>query len=86
MKPTAVARVRADCEVKEFERGILIAPDIALNDTAAFVFRALDGKRSVIDVANAVAGAYAVGREEAVEDVIAILEHLEESGVVQVER
>lgn len=56
---------------------------LELTETAAFVWRALDGTRTVGDIAALLAGEYDVEQDEALGDVIALLHDLAAADVVQ---
>jgi hypothetical protein len=54
-----------------------------LNDVGSFVWRALDGRREVSDLAHLVCDEYQVSLREAVDDIQLFLDPLVEDGMVQ---
>lgn len=80
-----VPRRKLDSRVRNYRDSLLVAgPQQAfkLSDTAAFVWRSLDGERTVADVARLVAAEYDVDYATALSDVDELLETLTTAGIV----
>ncbi|GAA0549690.1 hypothetical protein GCM10010172_34690 [Paractinoplanes ferrugineus] len=86
LQPTAVFRPRVDVRVRLTRDGYLVAlPDaetFALPEVTSFIWRALDGKRTVAGVASMVADEYAVDSSEALADTLEVVQALLEMGVL----
>ena len=54
-----------------------------LNDTGAFIWKNLNGKHTLEEIAQALSRAYAVQSEDALRDVLAFVGALAERGLVQ---
>jgi hypothetical protein len=87
MDTSSVPRVRLDASVRRFRGALLVAVGertLELTDSAAFLFRAVDGVRSVAAIGAMLAEDYDVPAEEAVEDAAGFLAELVECGVLEV--
>jgi hypothetical protein len=81
-----VPRVRPGLRVRNFRGRLLIAHQeqaLELSDTAAFIYRHIDGKRTVGDLGRLVAAEYDAPVETAVEDAAELLETLHEAHIVE---
>lgn len=57
---------------------------VELSDTAALVWRAIDGRRTVRDIGALLAAEYDVDAEEAVQDVLDLVTGLADLGILSV--
>ncbi|MDW4898843.1 MULTISPECIES: PqqD family protein [Streptomyces] len=73
---TRIRRKKDDFLIGDRDRALL------LEGIAAFVFAALDGRRSTLDVARLVAEEYGADEEEVLADVVEFLGGLREKGFV----
>ena len=55
---------------------------IKLNETAAFIWRVFEEDREVSDAVDALCGTYGVDRETAERDVLALIETLRRTGIL----
>jgi Coenzyme PQQ synthesis protein D (PqqD) len=55
---------------------------LELSDTATFLWRSIDGRRSVRDLADALCAEYDIDRDTAMADVVELVEVLNGAGVV----
>ncbi|MGW0589555.1 PqqD family protein [Streptosporangium sp. NPDC002607] len=55
-----------------------------LSETARFIWRQIDGKRTVLDIGEIVSREYDIPREEAVDDVLEFFTELVELGVLRI--
>ncbi|MGW7534886.1 PqqD family protein [Amycolatopsis sp. NPDC054798] len=86
MDPSSVPRLSLDAQVRRFRGALLVAvgdETLELADSAAFLFRAVDGARSVADIGALLAQEYDIPAEEAVEDAAGFLGELVDSGVLE---
>jgi hypothetical protein len=61
-----------------------LAAIYTLNATGTFLWNQLDGRRSVAQLADALAAAFEVTHNQALEDVVHLLQELRQEGLVQV--
>jgi Coenzyme PQQ synthesis protein D (PqqD) len=79
----AVPRLRPNCKWREYLRGIIIEPELALNETAAVLFRLIDGKKSITEISLEASKHYQnITVEKVLEDARALIERLEEEKIV----
>ncbi|MFF5488117.1 PqqD family protein [Streptomyces virginiae] len=72
-----IRRMKDDFLIGDEDRVLLI------EDSAAFIFASLDGRRSTLDVARLLAQEYGVDEEQALADVVEFLSDLVEQGIVE---
>lgn len=85
MTPDSVPAPRLDVRYRNIRGQILITRGedaLELTETAAFVFRRVDGTRSVRRIGEALAAEYGIGADEAVADAAAVLTGLADAGFV----
>ena len=88
IEPGSVPRLARGARLREDKarggRWIVMAPErmFVPDETALEVLRLLDGARSVDTVVDVLAARYAAPREEIAADVLALLQELQEKGVV----
>lgn len=80
--------VRGEAAIEDFDEGSLVLlcqqlRMVLLNATAREVIGWLDGKRTVDQVADAMAERYDLPVEQALDDVSGLLQYLEKRGVVR---
>jgi len=63
-------------EWREYERGSLIENGIVLNETATFIWKLCDGKRSINQIIHEIMKEYNVSKEKAKKDVLDWIETL----------
>lgn len=68
---------------RNYLKGIIIEPGLGLNSVAADMYRLLDGKRTIGDVATLIATDYDVAREQAVDDALRLASELIEEGAIR---
>ena len=81
-----VPRRRLDARVRAARGTLLVAgagEALELDEVAAFMWKQIDGTRTVAEIADAVAGAYDVDAGTARDDVAELLGELVEVGVVE---
>ncbi|MFD2474342.1 PqqD family protein [Amycolatopsis silviterrae] len=86
MDPSSVPRLSLDAKVRRFRGALLVAvgeETLELTDSAAFLFRAVDGARSVADIGTLLAQEYDVPADEAAEDAAGFLGELVDNGVLE---
>ncbi|MCP9213328.1 PqqD family protein [Streptomyces cucumeris] len=72
-----IRRMKDDFLVGDEARALLV------EDSAAFIFASLDGRRSTLQVARLVAQEYGVDEEQALADVVEFLVGLADQGIVE---
>jgi pyrroloquinoline quinone biosynthesis protein D len=78
---------RLDVRMRNYRGTLLLAraeQSLELTDVAAFVWRLLDGQRSLEDVAKAVATEYAIDYDTAYTDCSELVEALADAGMLDV--
>ena len=86
MDSSSVPQVRLDARVRRFRGALLVAvgeETVELADSAAFLFRAVDGVRTVADIGALLAEEYDVPAAEAVEDTAEFVAELVDSGILE---
>jgi Coenzyme PQQ synthesis protein D (PqqD) len=79
----AVPRLRPNCKWRAYLKGIVIEPEIALNETAAVIFRLIDGKKSLIEISLEASKHYQnITVAKVLEDAMALIERLKEEEIV----
>lgn len=82
---TSVPRRALDARTRNFRKVTLVAGPtqaLELSETAAFIWKAVDDRRSVAEIAGLVATEYAVDEATARDDVVELLAELAAVGVV----
>lgn len=82
MNRHSVPMINPDVAWRRYLKGVVIDPDLALNETAATIFLAIDGQRSVMDIAAIVEQAYSVSLDQATGDCITLLQALIDDSLV----
>jgi hypothetical protein len=85
LPPDSVPRKRLDARVRNYRNRILVAgprDPFELTDTAAFIWRLIDGQRSISDLAEAVCAEYQIDHQTAVPDVAELIATLAAAGVL----
>lgn len=80
-----VPRRRLNARVRNFRDRTMVAGSsqpLELSESAAFIWRLMDGRRSVGDLADALCAEYEVDRDTAVADVTELVGALHDVGVV----
>ena len=67
---------------RSYLKGVVIEPGLALNETAALFFQALDGKRTVSEAADAVAQEYDISPQECLGDCLELARDLEKEEII----
>ncbi|AUX27279.1 uncharacterized protein SOCEGT47_078630 [Sorangium cellulosum] len=70
-------------EWREHAKGVVINPMMALNDTAATIFRLIDGERTVGAIAGEIARQYDAPADEVLPDTIHFIEQLIDKKIVR---
>jgi Coenzyme PQQ synthesis protein D (PqqD) len=79
----AVPRLKPNCKWREYLKGIVIEPELALNETAAVIFRLIDGKRSLVEISLEASKHYQdITVARVLEDAMDLVERLQEEEVV----
>ncbi|GIE86442.1 PqqD family protein [Actinoplanes regularis] len=82
-----VVKPRADVGVRRVAGTVTVGWDeeaFELSETTFFIWRQLDGRRAVADVASSVANYYGIDRSEALADTLEVLRDLIDLGLLQV--
>lgn len=69
---------------REYHRGLIIEPGLALNTVAADIYKLLDGNRTLKAVAATISSEYDVTEQQCLTDVINLATELVEEGVIRV--
>jgi hypothetical protein len=78
-----VPRLKPNCKWREYLKGIVIEPELALNETAAVIFRLIDGKRSLVEISLEASKHYQdITVARVLEDAMDLVERLQEEEVV----
>jgi hypothetical protein len=72
-----IRRMKDDFLIGDEDRALLI------EDSAAFIFASLDGRRSTLQVARLLSQEYGVDEEQALADVVEFLGGLADQGIVE---
>lgn len=89
MDDSSVPQIRPDTRVRRFRGAVLVAggnDTVEFSETAAFLFTAVDGERSVADIAALLATEYAVPTDVAVADTTEFLAGLVDGGFLELRR
>lgn len=79
----AVPRLKPNCKWREYLKGIVIEPELALNETAAVIFRLIDGKKSLVEISLEASKHYKdITVAKVLEDAMDLVERLQEEEVV----
>lgn len=85
--PSTVVRRRLTARMRNFRGSLLVAgPDYSaeLSDSAEFVFRSIDGRRAVAEIATLLAAEYEIPLSTAVEDVTGLVAELVHAHVLEI--
>jgi len=85
----AVPRIRPGMRVRNFRGKLFVASQgqaFELSDTAAFIYRAIDGERTVAEIGRQVAAEYGIPFDTAVEDLVELLTALSKAEVLDLKR
>jgi hypothetical protein len=86
---SVVPQIRPGLRVRNFRGKLFVASQgqaFELSDTAAFIYRAVDGERSVAEIGRQVAAEYGIPFDTAVEDTVELLTALNEAEVLDLKR
>ncbi|MFC0097945.1 PqqD family protein [Micromonospora marina] len=86
---SVVPQTRQGLRVRNFRGKLFVASQgqaFELSDTAAFIYRAIDGERSVAEIGRQVAAEYGIPFDTAVEDTVELLTALSEAEVLDLNR
>jgi hypothetical protein len=67
---------------REYLKGIVIEPGLALNESAASFFKILDGQTTVRDAAAMVAASYETSLDECLVDCLELVRELEKENII----
>lgn len=67
---------------KEYDRGVLTETGIAMNSTAAFVFKFCDGSHTVDEIADAYSAKFGISGEMARDDVNSVIDLLRKQKIL----
>lgn len=85
--PTAVPRRRLDARTRRFRGTLLVASDdqmLELSESAEFIYRNIDGARSVADIGRLVAAEYDIDEATAEADLVELLTDLADKHIVDI--
>jgi len=78
-----VPHLRPNCKWREYLKGIVIEPELALNETAAVIFRLIDGKRSLMEISLEASRHYKdIPVGQVLKDAMNLVERLQEEEVI----
>lgn len=87
--PDTVPRRCMEARMRKFRGTLFIANAslaFELDEVAEFIFRQLDGRKTVREIGELLAGDYDVSVEQATADIAELLDELAENGMVEVNR
>ena len=87
MNAASVPVLRLDVRVRNGGQGLTVARQqhvYELDEVASFIWRQIDGSRTVADIGTCLAGEYGIDAGEAAADVADALEPLVEDGLITV--
>lgn len=67
---------------RNYLKGIVVDPEIALNTTASFIFLQVNGKNTVASISENLSQQYDITYQEAYEDVVMIVDRLVEENIL----
>lgn len=67
---------------RSYLKGIVIEPGLALNETAALFYQALDGKRTLLQAATKVAENYDIPSKQCLTDCLELAKDLEAESII----
>jgi len=70
-------------EWREYEKGSLIENGIALNETATFIWKLCDGKRTINEIISIMVDKYDVERKVAEKDIVDCIKILVKNGAIR---
>jgi coenzyme PQQ synthesis protein D (PqqD) len=85
---TVILIHHADCSAKEVGEGLVItypqeSTTHSLDELGAFIWRQIDGKRTLADILTAILAEYSVAEDKACTDLVAFADELLQAGLVQ---
>lgn len=83
-KLTIEAKPKQLQEWREYEKGSLLENGLALNSTATFIWKAIDGKTELRDIAKSLSKTFGIDYKKAEEDLLACVTILYEEGGVSI--
>jgi Coenzyme PQQ synthesis protein D (PqqD) len=79
----AIPCLKPNCKWRAYLKGIVIEPELALNETAAVIFRLIDGKKSLAEISLEASKHYqGITVAKVLEDAMDLLERLQEEEVI----
>jgi hypothetical protein len=79
----AIPCLKPNCKWRAYLKGIVIEPELALNETAAVIFRLIDGKKSLIEISLEASRYYKdIAVAQVLKDSMSLLERLQEEEVI----
>ncbi len=79
----AIPRLKPNCKWRAYLKGIVIEPELALNETAAVIFRLIDGKKSLTEISLEASRYYKdITVAQVLKDAMSLVERLQEEEVV----
>ncbi|RKR91081.1 pyrroloquinoline quinone biosynthesis protein D [Micromonospora pisi] len=87
MTPDTVPSLKLDTRWRSFRGKVFIARGdqaFELSEVAAFVYKRIDGNRSIRQIGEELAGEYDIPVDEAVSDIVELLTDLASAGVIDV--
>lgn len=75
-------RMNAEVTWREYQRGVLTETGVAMNPTAAYVFKQCDGTQSLAEIIKSYQQAYGLEPEEAHDDVVSVIRELTEQKIL----
>jgi len=70
---------------REYQRGVLTETGVAMNPTAAYVFKQCDGERTLAEIVEAYQETYGLVPDAALDDVLSVVRELEEQKILLTE-
>lgn len=84
VEATTVLERAGERSTRHYLKGLVIEPGLTLNETAASIYRKLDGVVSLSDICKGLLDEYDVDLETIVADAILLAQELLDEGVVRV--
>ncbi|MDD9139535.1 MAG: PqqD family protein [Candidatus Cardinium sp.] len=78
----SILKYASNIQWRNYLKGIVIEPEIALNITAAFIFLQINGEDSIATIAGKLSKQYNISNQEACDDVIMIVTRLIEDNIL----
>jgi hypothetical protein len=78
-----IPKLKNEVKWRTYLKGIVIEPEIALNETASCIFRLINGENSIQAMVKEILNEYqSINEEELLKDIILLIERLVEEKVV----